>query len=72
MKKLSSVFIFLVWLVPLVGVIYAVIYFNNFHPESAPQQAALAAMTLVYCIVPYIFARAIQEIIISFSKKEEQ
>ena len=34
---------------------------------GAPQEAALAAMSLVFAVIPYCFARAFQEII----RKEE-
>ena len=53
-----------VWTVAIVAAVFG--GFNGFmglqFAESAPQQAAGAAMSLFYVITPYVFARAVSEI----------
>lgn len=53
------------WLVALLGAAWGGFEFTTtlmINSEvSAPQMAALAANSLVYAIVPYVFARAFQE-----------
>ncbi|AUH72814.1 MULTISPECIES: hypothetical protein [Legionella] len=49
------------WGISFLSTLGAILYYNLFTPNSAPQQAALAAMTLVIAILPYCLARAVAE-----------
>ena len=54
----------ILWIVAFLSAIFGAIEFmgNMSAAESAPQQAAGAAMALCYAVIPYCLARALQEL----------
>lgn len=52
----------IVWIFPLLGSLIATLdFFTSLGTaNSAPQQAAAAAMALCWAVLPYIFARAVE------------
>jgi hypothetical protein len=44
---------YILWAISFFSTIGAIFYYNLYSPTSAPQQAALAAITLVIAILPY-------------------
>ena len=57
----------LIWIIPLLGVAAGgfELYSTMRLATSAPQQAAGAAMSLCYVVLPYVFARALEGIAIA-------
>jgi len=41
------------------------------HATSAPQVAAVAAESAVYCILPYVFARAVSALAETFRQEQQ-
>ena len=52
------------WILTMLGAVIGAVDFINVHinAQSAPQQAAGAAMALCWVVIPYCFARAVSEI----------
>jgi drug/metabolite transporter (DMT)-like permease len=53
-----------IWLAPILGALVGAVFLVSalFGTQSAPQQAAGAALAAACCVIPYVFARAVHEI----------
>ena len=69
MKNLKTI----LWIVVALCAAYGMIeYFNMMsNAQSAPQQAAGAAMAMAVAVIPYVFVRAISKIEITKKRDKE-
>jgi hypothetical protein len=62
-NALSKTIHIIVWLFALLATVYTAFDYSISKPESAPQQAALGAMSAAQVVMAYVFARAVDEIL---------